>query len=223
MLAGDVTVKGAPAAKAGMLVDEASEVTLRQPDHPWVGRGGLKLDHALQTFRIDLTGRTVLDIGASTGGFTDVALQRGAARVVALDVGQGQLDWRLRNDSRVVCLEGVNARYLEPGLLPEGLRAFDLVTVDVSFISLAHILKVIPALLAPGGRVIALVKPQFEAGREEVEKGGLVRDPAVHERVVASVRAEAVRIGLTPLAVEPSPVTGAEGNREFLMLLAASA
>jgi 23S rRNA (cytidine1920-2'-O)/16S rRNA (cytidine1409-2'-O)-methyltransferase len=223
VLAGDVTVNGTRAAKAGVLVDDAATVTLRQPDHPWVGRGGLKLDHALQTFRIDVTGKTVLDIGASTGGFTDVALQRGAARVVALDVGQGQLDWRLRTDPRVVCLERVNARYLEPGMLPADLRAFDLVTVDVSFISLAHILKVIPALLATGGRVVALVKPQFEAGRREVEKGGLVRDPAVHERVVASVEAEAVRIGLTPLAVEPSPVTGAEGNREFLMLLAASA
>ena len=219
VLAGDVTVDDRRIDKAGTLVAADARVTLRQPDHPWVGRGGLKLAHALETFGVDVTGRAVLDIGASTGGFTDVVLQRGAARVVALDVGQGQLDWRLRQDPRVVVLEGINARYLEPGQLPEGLRVFDLVTIDVSFISLAHILPVVPPLLAEGGHVIALVKPQFEAGRQEVGKGGLVRDPAVHERVVAAVQAEALRVGLKPVAVEPSPITGAEGNREFLLLL----
>ena len=219
VLAGDVTVDDQRIDKAGTFVDPDARVILRQPDHPWVGRGGLKLAHALDAFGLDVTGRTVLDIGASTGGFTDVVLQRGAARVVALDVGHGQLDWRLRQDARVVVLEGINARYLQASQLPADLRVFDVITIDVSFISLAHILPVVPPLLAAGGRVIALVKPQFEAGREEVGKGGLVRDPAVHERVVAAVRAEAVRVGLEPAAVEPSPVTGAEGNREFLLLL----
>jgi 23S rRNA (cytidine1920-2'-O)/16S rRNA (cytidine1409-2'-O)-methyltransferase len=219
VLAGDVSVDDRRVDKAGTFVDVEARVSLRQPDHPWVGRGGLKLAHALETFGLDVTGRTALDIGASTGGFTDVLLERGAARVVALDVGQGQLDWRLRQDSRVVVLEGINARYLQPEQLPPGLRAFDLVTIDVSFISLAHILPVVPPLLAPGARVIALVKPQFEAGRRDVGKGGLVRDPAVHERVIAAVQAEAVRVGLKPAAVEPSPITGAEGNREFLLLL----
>jgi 23S rRNA (cytidine1920-2'-O)/16S rRNA (cytidine1409-2'-O)-methyltransferase len=219
VLAGEVSVGGARVSKAGTLVDEAADVSVRQPDHPWVGRGGLKLAHALTTFGLNVEGRTVLDIGASTGGFTDVVLQGGAARVVALDVGQGQLDWRLRTDPRVVVLERVNARYLRPDDLPPDLRVFDLVTIDVSFISLAHILPVVPPLVAPGGHVVALVKPQFEAGRNDVGKGGIVRDAGVHDRVVAAVRAEAVRVGLTPMAVEPSPVTGAEGNREFLLLL----
>jgi 23S rRNA (cytidine1920-2'-O)/16S rRNA (cytidine1409-2'-O)-methyltransferase len=218
VLAGDVSVDGARIDKAGTFVKPDAELELRQPDHPWVGRGGLKLAHALHTFNVDVTARNVLDIGASTGGITDVALQRGAARVVALDVGQGQLHWRLRQDPRVVCVEGVNARYLRPEQLPEDLRVFDLVTIDVSFISLAHILPVVPPLLGPGAHVIALVKPQFEAGRHDVGKGGLVTDPAIHERVLAAVQAEAVRVGLKPLAVEPSPVTGAEGNREFLVL-----
>ena len=219
VLAGDVTVDGTRIEKAGTLVNPEASVTLRQPDHPWVGRGGVKLAHALDVFKLDVTGAKVLDIGASTGGFTDVVLPRGAARVVALDVGHGQLDWRLRQDPRVVCLEGINARYLKPEQLPEELCVFDLVTIDVSFISLAHILPIVPPLVASGGRVVALVKPQFEAGRKDVGKGGLVRDPAVHERVIANVQREAVRVGLTPIAMEPSPVTGAEGNHEFLVLL----
>ena len=146
-------------------------------------------------------------------------LQRGAAHVVALDVGRGQLDWRLRQDRRVTAIESVNARHLAPDRLPPDARAFDLVVIDVSFISLAHILPVVPPLLVPGGRVIALVKPQFEAGRAEVGKGGVVRDPAVHARVVDDVTAAAARIGLQRAGLEPSPITGAEGNREFLMLL----
>ncbi len=132
VLAGDVTVDGATAGKAGVLVDAGAEVTLRRADHPWVGRGGLKLAHALDVFGVDVTGRRVLDIGASTGGFTDVVLQRGAARVVALDVGRAQLDWKLRTDPRVVCLEKINARFLRPDDLPPDLRRFDLVTIDVS-------------------------------------------------------------------------------------------
>jgi 23S rRNA (cytidine1920-2'-O)/16S rRNA (cytidine1409-2'-O)-methyltransferase len=169
---------------------------------------------------MDVHGQVALDIGASTGGFTDVLLANGAARVVALDVGEGQLDWRLRTDPRVVCLERVNARYLTPDLLPADARRFDVITADVSFISLRHILPVIPPLLAPGGRAIVLVKPQFEAGRREVGAGGVVRDAAVQRRTVETVAEAALQVGLTRLAVEPSPVTGAEGNREFLMLLA---
>ena len=223
ILAGHAFVDDAPVTKAGTFVHEDARITLRQPDHPWVGRGGVKLAHALEHFKIDPAGLVALDIGASTGGFTDVLLQRVAARVVALDVGQNQIDWRLRSDARVVVIEGTNARYLTPEQLPDGLRRFDLVTIDVSFISLRLILPVVPPLLAPNARVIALVKPQFEAGREDVGAGGIVRDAATHARVVTDVETAAHRIGLTPLAVEPSPITGAEGNREFLMLLAPAA
>ena len=219
VMAGAVRVAGVPAAKAGMLVDDAAEIELRQSDHPWVGRGGLKLAHALDVFRIDVHGKHALDIGASTGGFTDVLLSRGAVRVVALDVGHGQLDWKLRTDPRVVSLEGVNARHLRPEDLPDDLRQFDLVTIDVSFISLALILPVVPPVLAATGQVIALVKPQFEAGRQEVGKGGIVRDPDVHTRVVDDVAAAANRVGLERVGLETSPVTGAEGNVEFLLHL----
>ena len=223
ILAGDVLVDGTPVTKAGALVREAAAVTLRVPDHPWVGRGGIKLDHALRTFGVDPTGATALDIGASTGGFTDVLLRRGAARVVALDVGHGQLDWTLRNDPRVVVLEETNVRYLRPDDLPAESRMFDLVTIDVSFISLRHVWPVLPALLRDDGRVIALVKPQFEAGRAEVGAGGIISDPAVHARVVDEAVAAAHQVGLNALRVEPSPITGAEGNREFLVLFTKAA
>jgi 23S rRNA (cytidine1920-2'-O)/16S rRNA (cytidine1409-2'-O)-methyltransferase len=220
ILAGDVDVDGVRANKAGDSVDEHADIRVRQPDHPWVGRGGLKLAHALDVFAIDVTGIEVLDIGASTGGFTDVLLHRGAAHVVALDVGHNQLDWRIRSDARVTVREGVNARYLRPEDLPQDHRCFHLVTIDVSFISLGLILPVLPPLLAPGARVVALVKPQFEAGRAEVGPGGIVRDPAVHARVIEQVTSAAHQVGLERRALEPSPVTGAEGNQEFLMLLA---
>jgi 23S rRNA (cytidine1920-2'-O)/16S rRNA (cytidine1409-2'-O)-methyltransferase len=219
ILAGDVVVNGAAATKAGTAVDDAADVRLKQPDHPWVGRGGLKLDHALKVFDVNVTGQRALDIGASTGGFTDVLLTRGASHVVAIDVGDNQLDWRLRTDPRVLCLERVNARHLTPAALPDDHRMFDIVTMDVSFISLRHILPVVPALLAAGGHIVALVKPQFEAGRAEVGAGGIVRDPEVHARVVDSISDAAHQIGLVRLGLEPSPITGAEGNREFLMLL----
>ncbi|HEY1304916.1 MAG TPA: TlyA family RNA methyltransferase [Vicinamibacterales bacterium] len=213
VLAGQVSVDGKPVTKAGTTVDEASDVALIAPDHPYVGRGGLKLAHALDTFHIDVTGRECLDIGASTGGFTDAMLQRGAARVVALDVGHGQLDWRLRNDARVVVLEHVNARHLTPSVLPSPV---DLVTIDVSFISLARILPVVPPILAPGADVVALVKPQFEAGRAEVRKG-IIRDSAVHDRVLEEVTTAGAEVGLTRVAWTPSPVTGQKGNVEFLI------
>jgi 23S rRNA (cytidine1920-2'-O)/16S rRNA (cytidine1409-2'-O)-methyltransferase len=216
ILAGDVIVAGRPETKAGTLVDDEAVIDLRGPDHPWVGRGGIKLAHALDVFGIDPTGAVALDIGASTGGFTDVLLQRGACRVVALDVGHAQLDWRLRSDPRVVVIEHMNARHLRAEDLPVEARVFDIVTVDVSFISLRHILPVVPPLLGPAGHVIALVKPQFEAGRQEVGKGGIVRDAAVHARVVEDVRLAALAVGLVRVGLEDSPIEGMEGNREFL-------
>jgi 23S rRNA (cytidine1920-2'-O)/16S rRNA (cytidine1409-2'-O)-methyltransferase len=219
ILAGEVSVDGRTVAKAGTFVDDQADVAVREPAHPWVSRGGIKLAHAIDAFGLDVSGCTALDIGASTGGFTDVLLQRGAARVVALDVGHGQLDWRLRQDPRVHVVEGLNARYLRPADLPADMRSFDLITIDVSFISLRHILPVVPPLLRPGGRVLALVKPQFEAGRSEVGKGGIVRDPVVHQRVIEEVTRSAHQVGLVRLAVELSPIRGAEGNVEFLLLL----
>jgi 23S rRNA (cytidine1920-2'-O)/16S rRNA (cytidine1409-2'-O)-methyltransferase len=216
ILAGDVLVRGHPITKAGTAVATDADIVLRSPDHPYVSRGGLKLAHALDTFGIDPSGLVALDIGASTGGFTDVLLQRGATRVVALDVGHNQLDWKIRSDARVVVIEGANARNLSPADLPADARSFGLITIDVSFISLRLILPVLPALLTPAGQVIALVKPQFEAGRAEVGKGGLVKDETVHARVLEEVTTAAANVGLMRRGLEPSPITGAEGNREFL-------
>ena len=218
-MAGDVRVDGTTITKAGMPVDPAAAIVLETPDHPYVGRGALKLAHALDVFHIDVANRRALDIGASTGGFTDVLLQRGARVVVALDVGHGQLDWTLRTDPRVIVLERLNARTLTPDQLPDGVRQVEIVTIDVSFISLRHILPVVPPILTPDAQVIALVKPQFEAGRSEVGKGGIVRDASVHARVVEEITAAAHARGLTRVGVTESPITGMEGNREFLMYL----
>ena len=215
ILAGQVSVDGRTQTKAGTEIDPSADVALIAPDHPYVGRGGLKLAHALDEFRIAVEGRDALDIGASTGGFTDVLLKRGATRVVALDVGHGQIDWTLRNDPRVVVLEHFNARRLRLADLPGQV---DIVTIDVSFISLRQILPVVPPLLRPGADVIALVKPQFEAGRGEVRKG-VIRDAAVQSRVVDEVSAAAREVGLTPVASTPSPITGAKGNVELLLHL----
>ena len=215
ILAAQVAVDGRVLTKAGTRVEPEALVALISPDHPYVGRGGLKLAHALDTFGIAVAGRDALDIGASTGGFTDVLLQRGAARVVALDVGHGQLDWALRNDPRVVVIEHFNARHLTLADLP-GL--VDIVCIDVSFISLRLILPVVPPLLRPGADVIALVKPQFEAGRDEVRRG-VIRDEHVRTRVLDHVRAEGAAIGLTTAEVTQSPITGQKGNVEFLLHL----
>jgi len=215
ILAGQVSVDGQPHTKAGTQIDASADVALIAPDHPYVGRGGLKLAHALDAFGIAVAGREALDIGASTGGFTDVLLKRGAARVVALDVGHGQIDWTLRNDPRVVVIEHFNARRLMPGDLPGPV---DIVTIDVSFISLRQILPVVPPLLRPAADVVALVKPQFEAGRREIRKG-VIRDAAVQSRVVDEVSAAAREVGLTSVASTPSPITGAKGNVEFLLHL----
>jgi 23S rRNA (cytidine1920-2'-O)/16S rRNA (cytidine1409-2'-O)-methyltransferase len=219
ILAGRVRVDGQPATKAGTPVPDAALVTVDAPDHPYVGRGGVKLAYALDAFDVVPDGRVALDIGASTGGFTDVLLQRGASHVVALDVGHGQLDWKLRTDARVTVIERVNARTLTPAQLPAHARAVNLVTIDVSFISLRHILPALPALLASPADVIALVKPQFEAGRTDVGKGGIVRDPDVQARTVADVAAAAEALGFTVARAVESPITGMEGNREFLLHL----
>jgi 23S rRNA (cytidine1920-2'-O)/16S rRNA (cytidine1409-2'-O)-methyltransferase len=222
ILAGQVRVdtrsaKAGTPLKAGTMVPDDATVSLTTPDHPYVGRGGLKLAHALDAFAIDPRGAVALDVGASTGGFTDVLLQRGARQVVALDVGHGQLAWSLRTDPRVVVLEKINARTLTADQLgPDAPRLFDVITIDVSFISLRLVLPALEPLLAPDGRLVALVKPQFEAGRDDVGAGGIVRDPAVHARVVADVVAEAERLGLSHRGTTPSPIAGAEGNREFL-------
>ena len=219
ILAGKVAVAGQPAAKAGSLISDDATITVTAPEHPWVSRGGLKLAHALDVFGIDVSGRLGVDIGASTGGFTDVLLERGCVRVIAVDVGHGQLHWRLRSDARVTVLEGVNARHLSAADLPDLGDGATIVTIDVSFISLRHILPVVPAILAPGGDVVALVKPQFEAGRDLVGPGGIVSDPAVHARVTEEIAAAAAGVGLAPAGMTESPITGAEGNREFLLHL----
>jgi 23S rRNA (cytidine1920-2'-O)/16S rRNA (cytidine1409-2'-O)-methyltransferase len=216
ILAGQVTVDGRVVSKAGAPIGPDARVALAVPDHPYVSRGGVKLAGALDAFGVDAAGRRALDIGASTGGFTDVLLQRGARAVVALDVGHGQLDWRLRTDPRVVVAEGVNARALGPSDLP---YAPDLVTIDVAFISLRHILPPLPPLLAPRADVVALVKPQFEAGREEVGPRGIVSNPAIHEAVLARIGAAAAAAGFEQLAMAPAAITGATGNQEFFLHL----
>ena len=215
ILAGQVSVGGRPVTKAGTQVADDADVALIAPDHPYVGRGGVKLAHALDAFHVAVAGREALDIGASTGGFTDVLLQRGAVRVVALDVGHGQIDWKLRNDPRVVVIEEFNARHLQPSDLP---GAVDIVVIDVSFISLRQILPVVPPLLRPGADIVALVKPQFDAGRTEVRKG-IIRDEAIHARVLDEVSAAGAEVGLTRVSSVPSAITGAKGNQEFFLHL----
>ena len=219
VLAGQVQVAGATVWKAGAPVTPDAAVTLVAPDHPYVSRGGVKLAHALDAFGIAAAGCTALDIGASTGGFTDVLLQRGAARVAALDVGRGQLAWKIRQDSRVTVIEGVNARALTSDSLPPAFHRLDLATIDVAFISLRLVLPPLPPLLRPRGDVVALVKPQFEAGRPEVGRRGVVTDAAVRQRVVEAVRHAADQLGLEPVAESPSPITGAGGNREIFVHL----
>jgi 23S rRNA (cytidine1920-2'-O)/16S rRNA (cytidine1409-2'-O)-methyltransferase len=219
ILAGHVRVGGSVVTKAGTPVPADAVIDLLQPDHPYVSRGGVKLAHALDAFGIDPVGSTALDVGASTGGFTDVLLRRGARHVVALDVGHGQIDWSLRTDPRVTVLEHVNARAVTADRLPVEFRAFDLVTMDLSFISLKQVLPAVAPLLKPGASLVALVKPQFEAGRHEVGKGGIVSDPAVQARVVEDVAGAADTLGLSRVATIESPITGAEGNREFFLHL----
>ena len=215
VLAAQVLVDGVAVTKAGAQVAADADVTLLTPDHPYVGRGGLKLAHALDAFHVDVTDREALDIGASTGGFTDVLLQRGARRVVALDVGHGQLDWKIRNDPRVVVIEHFNARQLTAADLPGPV---DVVSIDVSFISLRLALPPVLRLAAAGWHAVVLVKPQFEAGRDEVRKG-IIRDAAVHARVLDEVTNAAAAVGLAKLGTDTSPITGQKGNVEFLLHL----
>jgi 23S rRNA (cytidine1920-2'-O)/16S rRNA (cytidine1409-2'-O)-methyltransferase len=218
-MAGQVRVNGIPVTKPGTPVADTVDVQIEAPEHPYVGRGGVKLAHALDVFGISVEGRTALDIGASTGGFSDVLLQRGARLVVALDVGHGQLDWKLRTDPRIIAIERVNARTLTADQLPRESWPVQIATLDVSFISLRLILPVLPPLLAGDADVVALVKPQFEAGRSEVGKGGIVRDETVHTRVIDEVTAAASALGLSRIGLTESPITGMDGNREFLIHL----
>ena len=212
ILAGQVTVSGQKAQKPGQSVatDAAIEVLERMP---YVSRGGYKLAGALDAFHIDVTGRTCLDVGASTGGFTDCLLQRGAAKVWAIDVGHGQLDWKLRNDPRVVVREGINARYLAPEDFPE---RFDFAVCDASFISATQLIPAIVPLLTAAAAMVILVKPQFEVGRGEVGKGGIVKEPELHQAACNRVRGAVEQLGFQTQFVE-SPIRGAEGNREFLL------
>lgn len=216
VMAGIVQVEGRRVDKPGTDVPVAARLEVQGPKEPFVSRAGRKLAAALDRFAIDPAGRVCLDVGASTGGFTDCLLQRGAARVYAVDVGYGQLDHRLRTDPRVVVMERINARHLAPDALPEPCH---LITIDVSFISLA---KVVPALLphlAPGGLLLPMIKPQFEAGRGAVGKGGILRDEELRERVVRECAEELAALGLELLGVEDSAVPGMGGNREAFALL----
>lgn len=213
ILAGAVFVDGQKRTKAGEQIRADAHIEL-QAALPFVSRGGVKLDHALHTFPINVAERSWIDVGASTGGFTDVLLQRGAARVYAIDVGYGHLDYRLRNDARVVVIERTNIRQLQA--LPDGTLA-DGGVVDVAFISLKLVLPAMQRLLQPDAPIVALVKPQFEAGQHDVGRGGVVRDPRVHARVLSDIANLAASIGLTPHGLTPSPITGPAGNREFLL------
>ena len=201
-------------SKAGDLLADDAPLEVRGKDHPWVSRGGIKLDYGLAHFGFDVTGAVALDVGSSTGGFTDVLLSRGAAKVYAVDVGTNQLAWKLRQNPRVVVHEQTNARSLDSSIIPE---AIDIVVCDASFISLAKVLKAPLKLARVGARLVALIKPQFEAGRDEVGKGGVVRDPSVHERVCAEAARWMESQGWTVLGITRSPITGPEGNVEFLL------
>jgi 23S rRNA (cytidine1920-2'-O)/16S rRNA (cytidine1409-2'-O)-methyltransferase len=216
ILAGRVEVEGKRAVKAGERVDTSARLVVFGPEHPFVGRGGVKLAGALDCFAVRPAGRVALDVGASTGGFTDCLLQRGALRVYALDVGSGQLHYRLRKDPRVVVMEHVNARELKPADLPEPVS---ILTVDVSFISLRLILPALVPFMSPATDLVALVKPQFEVGRERVGKHGIVDDPAAWDDVLASLVAFAAASGLGPQALARSEVPGATGNVEFFLHL----
>jgi len=215
IMAGVVYAGTARVEKAGALLAGDGEISVKGQDHPWVSRGGVKLAHGLAHFDLLAAGRVCLDIGASTGGFTDVLLTHGAARVYAVDVGHGQLAWKLRSDERVLVLEKTNARHLNPALIPEPITAL---VCDASFIGLQTVLPAGLDLCAPGAFAIALIKPQFEAGREHVGKGGVVRDAAVHEAVCARIAAWwAALPGWRVLGITLSPITGPEGNHEFLI------
>lgn len=216
IMAGSVFVNGQREDKAGTMIDEKAEITVKGSTLRYVSRGGLKLEKAMQHFDLTPAGKVCMDVGASTGGFTDCMLQNGAVKVYSVDVGHGQLDWKLRNDERVVCMEKTNIRYVTPEDIAEPPA---LVSIDVSFISLTKVLLPVRELMTPDGEIVCLIKPQFEAGREKVGKKGVVRDPAVHEEVIRKVVDYAAGIGLAGLALEFSPIKGPEGNIEYLLHL----
>lgn len=216
IMAGSVYVNDKRVDKPGTPVQEENQIEIKGKSLPYVSRGGLKLEKALQSFALDVQDKVIIDIGASTGGFTDCALQNGAVKSYAVDVGYGQLAWTLRQDPRVVNLERKNARYLTPEDIPEQV---DLITIDVAFISLEKILPAISTFLKDGGQIMALIKPQFEAGREKVGKKGVVRDPEVHREVIKCILEFSKVSGFTIQGLDYSPITGPEGNIEFLLLL----
>ncbi len=216
IMAGLVYVDGQRIDKPGTPVEDNAEITVREALCPYVSRGGLKLEKALELFDFTLDGAVAVDIGASTGGFTDCMLQKGARKVFAIDVGYGQLDWKLRNDPRVVNMEKVNIRYLDMDTVDKDI---DFISIDVSFISLKLVFPVAAQLLAETGSLVCLVKPQFEAGRSQVGKKGIVRDPAVHREVIENVAGYAADNGLYCHGLTYSPVTGTKGNIEYLMFL----
>jgi 23S rRNA (cytidine1920-2'-O)/16S rRNA (cytidine1409-2'-O)-methyltransferase len=220
VMAGQVTINGQPARKPSDLVQPTDEVRLTEPDR-FVSRGGYKLEHALLHFAVEVNGLMAADLGASTGGFTDCLLQHGAKGVYAVDVGHGQLAWKLRRDPRVRVMERTNARHLSPSHFPQPFQPLDLIAADCSFISLKQVLPAAFSLVARGGRILALVKPQFEAGKAEAAKGeGVIRDPAIHQRILSDLENfVVVELGLTWQGVTESPLRGPAGNTEFLVLL----
>jgi 23S rRNA (cytidine1920-2'-O)/16S rRNA (cytidine1409-2'-O)-methyltransferase len=220
VLAGQVRINGQLARKASDSIRAEDEIALIAPEK-FVSRGGHKLEHALDYFQIDVTGQIAIDLGASTGGFTDCLIQRGAAKIFAVDVGHGQLAWKLRQDPRVFVMEKINARTLTPAQFPQPFSPANIIVIDCSFISLRMILPTAIALLRPSGKIIALVKPQFEAGKAEVDKGaGVIKDPAVHERVLVELKEfVSQKTELRWRAQTESPLLGPAGNKEFLILL----
>lgn len=220
IMSGNILVEEQPVDKPGTRISEEARIVSRKQDMPYVSRGGLKLEHALCQMQIDVSGFICLDAGASTGGFTDCLLQFGAAHVYAVDVGYGQLDWKLRGDDRVTVVERTNIRYVTREVLP---AAFDLIVIDVSFISLKIVVPVLAPFLKTRGQIVTLVKPQFEVGRSQVGKGGVVRDAGLHEEVVNELRAFFEKSGLHARKILPSPILGPKGNREFLLHLCPTA
>ena len=216
IMAGCVYVNGQKEGKAGSMFDCAAEIEVRGNTLRYVSRGGLKLEKAMKNFGVELEGKVCMDVGASTGGFTDCMLQNGAVKVYSVDVGHGQLDWKLRNDERVVCMEKTNIRYVTPEDIEEPV---DFSSIDVSFISLTKVLLPVRNLLSQDGQIVCLIKPQFEAGREKVGKKGVVRDPAVHKEVIEKVIVFAKEQYLQPLTLDFSPIKGPEGNIEYLLYL----
>ena len=216
IMSGNVYVDGQKEDKAGSMFKEEVTITVKENLLPYVSRGGLKLEKAMSHFSISLEGKVCMDVGASTGGFTDCMLQNGAVKVFSIDVGRGQLDWKLRNDKRVVCMEKTNIRYVVPEDIGEPV---DFSSIDVSFISLLKVLPAVRDLLKTGGRIVCLIKPQFEAGREKVGKKGVVRDSVVHEEVIEKVASYALANGFSVHHLEFSPIKGPEGNIEYLMEL----